>query len=80
LGVLLKEARGHRSKYVVAKTTDIPAANIAGYEAGSRYPNMQTLHKLCSLYEIDFDAAVVLMAHERVIDGADSSLENERVA
>ncbi len=66
LAHLLREARGLRSKYHVAKATGVAHGNLVGMERGTRFPNEQTLQRLCAFYGLDFDAAVLLAAHDKL--------------
>lgn len=66
LAHLLRKARGSRSTYCVAKATGVAHSNLVGMELGKRFPNEWTLQTLCDYYEIDFDTAALLVAHDKL--------------
>ncbi len=66
LAQILQDARGTRSKYAVAKATGISHGNLFGMEQGTRFPSARTLSALCSLYGIDFEAAVLAMTRDKL--------------
>jgi hypothetical protein len=66
LAHLLREARGTRSKYRVAKATGVSHGNLFGMKAGTRFPNERTLKVLCDFYGLDFEAALVTCARDKL--------------
>ncbi len=72
LAHLLREARGTRSKYAIERATGIAHGNLHGMENGTRFPSEATLRTLCAFYGIAFDAAVLVIARDKLerIDGS----------
>jgi hypothetical protein len=66
LAQLLREARGARSKYHVAKATGVSHGNLFGMEAGTRFPSERTLKVLCDFYGLDFEVVVLVSAHDKL--------------
>lgn len=63
---LIRDARGTRSKYAIAKATGVSHGNLFGMERGVRFPAESTLKALCDFYGLDFDAAAVAIAHDKL--------------